>query len=86
MNSNDGRQLVTSAHKKVYDSVADEYECAPNYVQRAASKGQSHFASSITTGKRLLELGCAVYDQARFIQHWGDLKKIIILPKAQLKP
>ena len=56
----DDIHTIAAAHKAVYDTVASEYE-ERAAVRSASSKQRvERFTKLLTTGKSILELGCAV--------------------------
>ena len=51
---------ITDAHKQVYDSVAEEYEQRAQARSNSSKQRVERFVGFVTTGKTVLELGCAV--------------------------
>lgn len=60
MEKNKANNRIMSTHKLVYDEVADEYEARARSRSASSKQRVERFANFVTTGKTVLELGCAV--------------------------
>lgn len=64
-------QVIAAAHQKVYDSVADEYEERAQTRSTSSLERVRRFASFITSGKAVLELGSAVGQELKNFHDLG---------------